>query len=91
MTNVVNAVGNWIFVYGHLGVPAFGAVGSAYATLVARIVLAIYLGWVVLRCERERPSGLHDVSLAWDVGRMWRLVRLGVPAAVQVSLVRSRR
>src|SRR5262245_43975237 len=37
LTNVVNAIGNWMFVYGHLGAPALGAIGSAYATLCARI------------------------------------------------------
>lgn len=87
VTNVVNLVGNWVFVYGHLGSPAFGAIGSAYATLVARIVLAAYLWAVVVHLERRRPSGLHDVPfLVWDVGRMTKLVRLGVPAALQVSL-----
>jgi len=86
LANVVNAVGNWVFVYGHLGMPAFGAIGSAYATLIARLVLASWLWWVVIRIERQRPSGLHDVSWQWDGPRIWRLVRLGVPAAIQVTL-----
>jgi MATE family multidrug resistance protein len=86
ITNIVNAVGNWMFVYGHLGAPALGAVGSAYATLAARIALAVFLWWVVLRRERRRPSGLHDVPFVWDAARMWKLVRLGMPAALQVTL-----
>lgn len=86
LTNVVNAVGNWVFVYGHFGMPAMGAVGSAYATLAARIGLAVFLGYVVVLREREQPSGLRDVPLALDPARMWRLVRLGTPAAVQVTL-----
>jgi len=86
VTNIVNAVGNWMFVYGHLGAPALGAVGSAYATLAARVALAVFLWWVVLQRERRRPSGLHDVPFVWDTGRMWRLVRLGMPAALQVTL-----
>jgi MATE family multidrug resistance protein len=86
ITNIVNAVGNWAFVYGHLGAPAMGAIGSAYATLCARIALAIFLWLVVARRERARPSGLHDVPFRWDPTRMWQLVRLGMPAALQVTL-----
>ena len=36
IANLVNAVGNWVFIYGQFGSPALGAVGSAYATLAAR-------------------------------------------------------
>ena len=60
--NLVNAFGNWVFVYGHLGMPAMGAVGSAYATVAARVALAMFLWVVIVRGERRRPSGLHDVA-----------------------------
>jgi MATE family multidrug resistance protein len=84
--NVVNAVGNWIFVYGKLGAPALGVVGSAYATLGARLFLALALFAVILHRERGRPSGLHDVPFALDVTRVRQLARLGAPTAVQIML-----
>ena len=84
--NLVNALGNWIFVYGHLGMPAMGPVGSAYATVLARVALAIFLWVVIVRGERRRPSGFHDVPITLDTARMWRLVRLGTPAALQLAL-----
>jgi MATE family multidrug resistance protein len=86
ITNIVNAFGNWVFIYGHLGVPAMGVTGSAYATLCARLALAAFLWFVVVAGERRRPSGLHDARVRWDVARMWQLVRLGAPAALQVTL-----
>jgi MATE family multidrug resistance protein len=86
LMNVVNAVGNWAFVYGRLGMPALGANGSAYATLGARVALALFLGLVVVVRERREPSGLRGATVGLDVDRMWRLVRLGVPAAMQVTL-----
>ena len=64
--NLINAAGNWIFIYGHFGMPALGVQGSAYATLAARVFLALALFVVILRRERERPSGLHDVPFAID-------------------------
>jgi len=84
--NIINAVGNWIFVYGRLGLPAFGVIGSAYATVIARIYFACVLFAVIWYREHKRPSGLHDVPFALDVPRMRQLVRLGLPAALQVVL-----
>jgi MATE family multidrug resistance protein len=84
--NLVNAAGNWVLVYGRLGMPALGPVGSAYATVSARVALAIFLWIVIARAERRRPSGLRDAPFMIDADRMWRLVRLGWPAALQLAL-----
>ncbi len=84
--NLINALGNWIFIYGHLGMPALGVQGSAYATLAARVFLAGALFLVIVWRERTNPSGLHDVPFALDRVRMWSLTRLGLPAALQVML-----
>ena len=39
--NGVNVFLNWVFIYGHLGFPDMGAVGSAWATTGVRLCLAI--------------------------------------------------
>ena len=41
--NVVNVVVNWILIYGHLGAPALGVRGSAWATVLRAIVMAALL------------------------------------------------
>ena len=84
--NVINAIGNWVLVYGHWGAPALGVVGSAYATLGSRIYLAAGLFFAIWLREHRRPSGLHDVPFALDVARMWALARLGAHAALQLAL-----
>ncbi len=84
--NLINAAGNWIFIYGHFGMPVLGVQGSAYATLAARVFLALALFVVIVRRERQQPSGLHDVPFAIDPTRMWELARLGLPAAGQITL-----
>jgi MATE family multidrug resistance protein len=84
--NLVNAGGNWVLIYGHFGFPALGVVGSAYATLTARIYLVAVLIGVVLYRERQNPSGFHDVPWMIEWARMRRLVQLGTPAAMQIVL-----
>jgi MATE family multidrug resistance protein len=83
--NVVNAFVNWLLIYGNLGAPALGVVGAAWATVASRVMLAGSLFAVIWYQERQRPSGLHDVPFQWDPGRVWRLFRLGWPAALQIT------
>ena len=39
--NILNILLNFVFIYGMLGVPAYGVVGAGIATLLSRIVMAI--------------------------------------------------
>ncbi|MCC6927528.1 MAG: MATE family efflux transporter [Gemmatimonadaceae bacterium] len=78
--NVVNVVLNWIFIFGHLGVPPLGAEGSAISTTIGRFVMTatlVVLGW---------PSLRHAVR-PWRVeSRRWvpiaRMLRVGLPIGV---------
>lgn len=84
--NIINGVGNWILIYGHWGAPAMGTNGSAWATVGARIYLALFLFGVIVWRERRNSSGLHDVPFFGEFPRVWRLAKLGWPAATQIAL-----
>ena len=86
VANVVNAVVNGVLIHGQLGLPALGVVGAAWATVLSRTALAGFLWLVIVYRERESPSGLHDVPFALDPRRMWAIVKLGTPAAMQILL-----
>jgi MATE family multidrug resistance protein len=43
IANAVNLVLNWSFIYGHFGLPAMGAEGSAWATTIVRALLALMI------------------------------------------------
>src|SRR5262245_44679943 len=45
--NLVNIAGTWIFVFGDLGAPALGAVGSGWATFASRMFMFLSLAVVV--------------------------------------------
>ena len=77
----LNAALNWVFIYGHLGVPALGLTGAGISTLVARALGAL----VIFLWLRRDPA----VRAAWP--RRWfgnysrerfrEMMRVGLPAA----------
>jgi MATE family multidrug resistance protein len=86
VANLVNLAANWVLIHGKFGLPALGVVGAAWATVFSRVMMAGFLFAVIVYRERERSSGLHDVPFVLDLARMWRIVRLGLPAAGQALL-----
>ncbi len=61
---VVNAVGNWAFIYGHGGLPALGLIGSAWSSVVTSSAMLLAYA-LVLRFDRR----MHRYRL---LGRWWR-------------------
>jgi MATE family multidrug resistance protein len=84
--NLVNLVGNWILVYGHFGAPAMGAEGSGWATCISRVYMVLVLIIYLFYDAARNRTGLFDAPLAIDFKRIGELVRLGLPAATQISL-----
>ncbi len=84
--NVINAVAAWALVYGHFGLPMMGTTGSAVATLVSRIYLAAALLVSVISYDRRHRISLFSVTWRPKRKSLLRLLRLGVPAATQVTL-----
>lgn len=84
--NIVNAIANWILIFGHLGAPAMGVPGSAVATLAARIFMAACLFAVIVRREAHTTPRLIDTPMHLDIARVRQLFALGLPAAGQAVL-----
>jgi MATE family multidrug resistance protein len=84
--NIINAGGNWILIYGKLGAPAMGAVGSGWSTAWARIYLsAILVGYLLWYDHRHRTRLLHT-PIEPELQRIRRLIALGLPTAMQITL-----
>jgi MATE family multidrug resistance protein len=82
--NLLNFTGNWIFVFGHLGFRAMGAEGSGWSTCVSRVYLAVVLLACIFLHDRRYGTGLGKTALRPDFARMSELIRLGLPAAMQM-------
>jgi len=84
--NIINAVGNWLLIYGKLGAPAMGAVGSGWSTAWARIYLAAVLVGYLLWYDHKHRTELLRTPIQPDLMRIRRLIALGLPAAMQITL-----
>jgi MATE family, multidrug efflux pump len=84
--NLINAGGNWILIYGKWGAPAMGTVGSGWSTAWARIYLAAVLVGYLLWYDRRHRTRLLRTPIQPQLARIRRLIALGFPAAMQMTL-----
>ena len=84
--NIVNAVGDWALIYGHMGFRAEGITGSGWSTCFARIYMMLVLAITLLWVEAKRGAGPSPstLSLRIDLARIWALLKLGAPAGGQI-------
>ena len=78
LANVVNALGDYAFIFGHWGFPAMGVAGAAWATAASRIVAFACIAFIHFRTHIPR------FPLAWFRPFPWGEVRnvfkIGLPA-----------
>ena len=86
LANLLNWFGNWVLIYGKLGLPALGVNGSAISTVLSRLFMAAALLGFACRYERERGHPLFRHWAGPSLARLRELVRLGAPAAGQIVL-----
>lgn len=84
--NLVNFVGNWALIYGHLGFHAMGITGSGWSTCFARIYMALVMFGTLLYVESKRGLSAWIAEIQIDLRRIWHLLALGAPAATQILL-----
>jgi MATE family multidrug resistance protein len=86
LANLLNIFLNWVLVWGHLGAPALGAVGSALATAGVRfammVALLAYVWWMpghdAFGVRRRRPW-------RWSAGAEQRSVGYGGAVSIGVE------
>ena len=79
---VVNAAGNYVFVFGHFGAPALGLDGSALSSVVTAFAM---LGAYVLAIRGDRRLRRYRIFGNWwrpEWRRFRELLKIGLPIAL---------
>lgn len=82
--NLANVLFNWVFVFGHWGMPEMKAEGTALATLLTRILML--WGVFVYTIQRDKKLNLGLLGSSFQVSKdgIKRIFSLGLPAALQM-------
>lgn len=73
---VLNVPGNWVLINGHLGMPALGVVGAAWANVGATgLGFLLLLGVFLAQGGRDRWPRLHGRELV-------KMLRFGLPSGI---------
>lgn len=80
----VNVAGNWVFMYGHFGMPALGAVGTGVSSALTMWTMFGTMLWYVRRHCVYRPYAIFARLERPDPKRLREMLGLGVPIAGSV-------
>ncbi len=84
IANVVNIILNYLLIFGSFGFPKMGIVGAAIGTLISRIMMVVYI-WFLLRGKekfRTYVTGFNFKTIENKVIK--KIVGLGFPSALQM-------
>jgi putative MATE family efflux protein len=77
--NIINVIGNYMFIFGPFGIPVLGVEGVAISTITSRL-LGLIVGIIVIK--KRIPSALPFNRLfKLSLSHVKNLLRIGIPSA----------
>ena len=84
--NLLNILGNYILIYGKLGMPEMGVFGAGLSTLVSRIVMVVIFAVAFAARRKFAPYREGFLHLGWSRALTKRLASLGTPIALEMGM-----
>ncbi|MGB9738746.1 MATE family efflux transporter [Chloroflexus sp.] len=84
--NLINVIASAALIFGWLGLPVLGAVGSAWGSVIARLIGAVIMGAVLWRGRNGVRAG-GDGSWRPQLGVLRKVLQIGLPAALEEVLI----
>lgn len=82
--NVINIFFNIVLVFGYLGFPKLGIIGSAIGTLIARIFMVIYIHYILSSKEKFKPYFKNFGWQSFEKSISKQITKLGIPSSLQM-------
>jgi MATE family multidrug resistance protein len=82
---VCNVFLNWVFMFGHLGVPAMGAVGCGVASAITMWALMIVLATYMMKSKRYESLKIFSRVGPVRPDALKEIIVLGVPIAITIT------
>jgi len=83
LANIINALANWVLIFGNLGFPALELNGAGWATFASRVFMALALMGFVMNNKffKKYDVSFHFRSINWPVIK--KILSLGLPSGFQ--------
>ena len=79
-----NALGNWVLVFGHLGMPALGLHGSAISSVMTSVLMLVAYVVVIQTDRRLRRYRLFGKWWRSEWTRFFEMLRIGTPISLTI-------
>lgn len=79
VVNMLNIIGDWSLIFGHLGMPVMGVRGAALSSVICRGISVILLFIFLLRKQIPRFPKRLFMPFPWKV--MGNVLKIGIPSA----------
>ena len=84
IANAINIVGNYVLIYGHLGLPELGLYGAGLSTLGARIFTAVCIITIFLSKQKYQAIRKAIVSTSCSKALLSKLTSTSLPVSLQL-------
>lgn len=76
VANLINVGLNYIMIFGKFGFPSMGLMGAGYATLIARVAMALLMMWLI-------HAKWKGITWSFDGLLIKKMLKIGLPSGMQ--------
>lgn len=88
-SNLLNVLGNYILIYGHFGLPAWGVAGAAVSTTISRAIACTAGLYIIYFSNKSKIHLRFKSNYKLDYEIVKKVFSIGLPAAAEQFVLQS--